>query len=158
MALKQYNFKISKKMAIFIIIAVFLTSLDRFLKFIAINNFFDTPQKIIVNFLNLKFVKNYNIAFSLPVNGLILNFIIILIIIGLLYSLIYLIKKQNYKQSTYLIFIIFGAISNLLDRLEFGFVIDYFDLKYFTVFNLADMMIVGGVIGILFGIIKSKKY
>jgi len=158
MALKLHNFKISKKMAVFIIIAVFLTALDRFLKFLAINNFFDTPIKIAGNFFNLKFIKNYNIAFSLPVNGIILNIIIILIIIGLLYSLIYLIKKQSFKQSASLIFIIFGAISNLLDRLRFGFVIDYLDLKYFTVFNLADIMIVGGVIVILFEIIKPKKH
>ncbi|MBU1778489.1 signal peptidase II, partial [Patescibacteria group bacterium] len=42
-------------------------------------------------------------------------------------------------------FIIFGAISNLTDRLEYGYVIDYFSLKYFTIFNLADVMIVIGV-------------
>ena len=45
--------------------------------------------------------------------------------------------------------IIFGAVSNLYDRLKYGFVIDYFDLKYFTIFNIADAMIFFGALGVI---------
>ena len=38
-----------------------------------------------------------------------------------------------------------GAIGNLLDRMRFGYVIDFIDFKLWPVFNLADMSIVIGV-------------
>ena len=41
--------------------------------------------------------------------------------------------------------LLFGAISNIIDRIRLGFVIDYIDLKYFTIFNIADIMIVGSI-------------
>ena len=42
--------------------------------------------------------------------------------------------------------IILGALSNLLDRLIFGYVIDYINIFIWPVFNLADAMIVVGII------------
>lgn len=42
--------------------------------------------------------------------------------------------------------IIFGAGSNLLDRFYFGAVVDYFAWIDFSVFNLADVMIVCGLL------------
>ena len=38
-----------------------------------------------------------------------------------------------------------GAIGNLLDRMRYGYVIDFIDFKLWPVFNLADMSIVIGV-------------
>lgn len=42
-----------------------------------------------------------------------------------------------------------GALGNLLDRLRFGYVVDFFDFRIWPVFNVADMAIVSGV-GLLF--------
>ncbi len=42
--------------------------------------------------------------------------------------------------------IIAGAVSNLIDRLKFGYVIDYIDVSWFTVFNLADSAITIGAL------------
>lgn len=41
-----------------------------------------------------------------------------------------------------------GALGNLADRLQHGYVVDFIDLKIWPVFNLADVAIVSGV-GIL---------
>jgi hypothetical protein len=49
----------------------------------------------------------------------------------------------------YSVLVLIGAISNLYDRLSYSYVIDYLDLKYFTVFNVADAMIVLPVFSIL---------
>lgn len=38
-----------------------------------------------------------------------------------------------------------GAVGNLIDRLRVGYVIDFLDLRYWPVFNVADMGIVAGV-------------
>lgn len=147
MFLTYSNSRYKIRMTAYILTAI-LIIFDRFFKFLAVNDFFSKPMEIIGDSFKLNFVGNFNIAFSLPLAGFWLNVIIIFLIFALIYNLLYLIKKRDYQKADYLLFIIFGAISNLVDRLRYGYVIDYFDLKYFTVFNLADVMIVGGVIGL----------
>lgn len=130
---------------------------DRFFKYLAVNDYFESPLEIIGKWFRLSYAKNPNIAFSLPFNRVLLLFLTSAIIIGLLYYLLSSLKHRNYKSAIYLSAIILGAISNLADRIELQYVIDYFDLRYFTVFNVADIMIVGGVVGFLFSI-KNESH
>lgn len=126
---------------------VFLLAVDRFLKFLAINGY---SWDISGDFFKFSLVKNPYIAFSLPLSGNLLMILISSVILFLIAYFIYLIKKAAYAEAGFLLLIISGACSNLFDRIKSGFVIDYFDLSYFTVFNLADVMIFSGVIGIIF--------
>lgn len=146
----------NKKTAYIKITAVFLFLVDRLLKFLAINNYFDNFQ-IINDWFKLSFVPNPNIAFSIPVSGLILNILIAIILIFLLYYYLFYFKNKNYLNASLLFAVFLGAVSNFADRLRFGFVIDYLDLKYFTVFNLADFMIVLGIFFIFILNIKKNK-
>jgi len=41
-----------------------------------------------------------------------------------------------------------GALSNVWDRIEFGYVVDFIDFRYFAVFNFADVFINLGAIGL----------
>lgn len=129
------------------VIAMFFI-IDRWLKNKALNLGFIEQKSIISDILTFRLVFNQNIAFSLPLSGYWLNFVISLIILVLLLIIISAkIKKTLSKKSLFLLtLILFGAISNLLDRFLYGAVVDYFDLKYFTIFNLADVMISVGVI------------
>jgi len=145
-----------KKTAITIfLLAVFLLTIDRFLKILALNQI--QEYSLIADILKFNFAKNYFIAFSLPLSGGILIAIIIAIIMFLLGYSIKLAKKREFIQVALLTNVLFGAISNLFDRLQYGYVIDYIDLKYFTVFNVADMMIVGGVCLLLLSSYKNEK-
>ena len=72
---------------------------------------------------------------------------VIILILGVYW--LYLLKKAEINKTICLTFCLFGAISNIIDRFKYGYVVDYFDLKYFTVFNLADTMIVCGVFCLL---------
>jgi signal peptidase II len=150
--ISKINFK---NIAIITMIAIFFIA-DRYLKSLALNQASKTPIKLIGDIFSFNFTPNYYIAFSLPIGGKWLNLLVILIIIALIIYIFYLIlKKNNQKLNTILLTIIlFGAISNILDRLIFGYVIDYFELRYFTVFNLADVMISGGALAI---ILKNLK-
>jgi signal peptidase II len=48
------------------------------------------------------------------------------------------------------IFILGGALSNLIDRYRYGCVIDFIDIKIWPIFNLADIFItIGAIIVIL---------
>lgn len=50
-----------------------------------------------------------------------------------------------------------GTVGNLIDRLQGGLVIDFFDLRVWPVFNLADIAIVLGVVSIAYAIIFKMK-
>ena len=51
-----------------------------------------------------------------------------------------------------------GALGNLIDRYFYGFVIDFIDLGWWPVFNLADSAIVcGGVLLLILVLLDGKR-
>jgi len=50
-----------------------------------------------------------------------------------------------------------GAVSDLIDRFRLGGVVDYIDIKIWPSFNLADCMIVVGVIYLAVALLRSKN-
>jgi signal peptidase II len=143
-----------KNVAIILLVAIFFIA-DRYLKQLAINWQSESPVKLLDNFFTFTFTPNYYIAFSLPVSGRILTLLIGLIVLALTIFLGYLIKERQSKLlAAGLFLILLGAISNFIDRLSLGYVVDYLYLKHFTVFNLADMYI---SIGALISLISLKK-
>lgn len=131
-----------KKMVPYVL-AIFFIVFDRLFKLLAVKGFLDEfPAE---NLFRLNFSANYNIAFSLPLSGTFLEILIGLICLGLILLLLFFLKKGRLELVYPVFLLILGASSNFYDRLQFGYVIDYLDLSYFTVFNLADMMIIAGV-------------
>ncbi|MFA4941662.1 MAG: signal peptidase II [Patescibacteria group bacterium] len=140
-------------------VAIFFIT-DRYLKSLALNSAGNAPFKLIGDIFSFHFVANSYISFSLPLRGWLINFIILLIIGLLTYYIFYLIlnKKEQKIEIILLTLVLFGAISNILDRFIYGYVVDYLELRYFTVFNLADIMISGGVFVLLFNNLKGGKF
>ncbi len=143
-------------MAPYSMVVILFLIADRLFKILALNDIFSPPINLLDQIFKLAFSRNYYLAFSLPFNPGWAVILIIIIIVALLYYFIRLLYSNSFIKAGILFFIIFGATSNLYDRLKYGFVIDYLDLKYFTVFNLADIMIVMGVAG-LFYLTLNKK-
>ena len=111
--------------------------------------FIDQLSKYIVRYFGGFYICNKGIAFGIYLpNWAILGFIIALIIFVSFLSLKF--KKINYPS----ILVLSGAISNLIDRLYNGCVIDFIDLHIWPVFNLADVLICTGV---FFFLIKLNK-
>jgi signal peptidase II len=136
--IKSNTFNI-KNIAIISTLAIFFL-LDRYLKYLAVNN--NPNLNLLGDYLKFTLSKNFNIAFSLPVSGPILNIIILSIILCLVFYLIYLIKrKYSYVVIMTVLALILGAFSNALDRLIYGYVIDYLDILNFTILNIADIII-----------------
>lgn len=154
---------INKKQELFyniagpVVIAMFFV-VDRILKNNVLKLEFDQSRQIIGNILTFRLAYNQNIAFSLPLSGPWLNILISLIVFVLFLIIIHAKIRQTLdKKSLFLLtFILFGAISNLLDRFLYGAVVDYFDLKYFTIFNLADVMISVGVFTFFICFLKKE--
>lgn len=153
MELLVNNKSFPKKMAIWIFLAIFFIIIDRFLKFISLQGF---EYSLVTNFLKFSLAKNYNIAFSLPLSGLFLNYLISTIILILITYLL-IDKKLLHSAKIAFLYIILGASSNLFDRFGHGYVIDYINLKWFTVFNIADIMIVVSIFFLLILEFKKEK-
>jgi signal peptidase II len=149
------NKKILNKTALLLIVAVFFIA-DRFLKFKALN--IENQLTLIDNFLYFDFYANYNIALSLPIPNLIALILASLITLLILILIIYLIKK---KRSNFLIFsllfIFMGSVSNILDRINYGYVVDYLIFTNLTVLNIADLMISISSAILIIHFLKEKK-
>lgn len=146
-------------------IAIFFIA-DRGLKIFAQHLAPDVYFRLLGDWVLFRFTPNSYISFSIPFSGILLNITIILIIIALIYYIFYLIlskknkslSRKDRKQTVILLTIIlFGAISNIQDRLSYGYVIDFLELRYFTVFNLADIMISAGTLSLIIKTLRSKK-
>ncbi|MBU4421663.1 signal peptidase II [Candidatus Parcubacteria bacterium] len=109
-------------------------------------------------FIKFGLYKNYAGAFSLPVAGMVYNLIGIALLVIFMYLLMVSLraKQSNFISLAYL-FIILGGASNLFDRLFFGHVIDCVNVLNRSFFNIADGMIIIGVIILLIEQIKVKK-
>lgn len=133
--------------AIALMIAIFFI-LDRILKILALASTTRPPLELVGNIFTFDFTANYYIAFSLPLSGPLLNITILTLIVGLLSIILFFTfsKKKHGTEIILLSLILLGAVSNIIDRLAYGYVIDYLYLKNFTIFNLADIMISGGAL------------
>ena len=144
-----------KKMTVIYSAVIFFVALDRFLKVFAFAS--QTSEfNLLGEILKFSYKANYYIAFSLPVYGTWLNITVSLIILSLIIYLFKIWRAGERGLVVSLSAVILAAGSNLYDRLKYGFVIDYFDLKYFTVFNLADVLITVGIFLLLLHSYKKE--
>lgn len=131
------------------IIFFLLLILDRIFKIILMNNLLNNIG--IKNILFFEFYKNYNLAFGINLN----NYIIIIFSIIFFILLIYLFYDK--KRINGFLFIGIGFISNIFDRIIYGYVIDYINILNINVFNLSDLFIITGVIILLINLLKNDK-
>jgi signal peptidase II len=117
---------------------------------------------IMKNILHITFIKNTGAAFGMFRNStLVFIAISIMAVLVLLGFIINVIKKGQFlfnpMANSGLILIVSGAMGNLLDRLNFGYVIDFIDVRIWPVFNIADSCITIGTILLLIHFLISQK-
>lgn len=110
--------------------------------------------------VDIVFQKNTGAAFSIMQNST--TFLIILSIIALLGIFYYTIKNISdlkMKEILFISFLTSGIFGNLCERVYFGYVRDFFDLTFinFPIFNISDIYINIGVLGIIVIILLTKK-
>lgn len=103
---------------------------------------------VVRNIFHITLVQNTGIAFGLFKNHGVVFIIIPLIMIFLLVFNFYQYNYNNEKFSrlyvTAVSLILAGAIGNLIDRIFYGYVIDFIDFRIWPVFNIADSAITVG--------------
>ncbi len=117
--------------------------------------------EVIPGLLQLRYIENTGVSFGLfegnsmlfAASSLILSIIIIIVFVRH--------KDHNFFSYFAGICIVAGGLGNFLDRVFFGYVMDYIEVMFFPyIFNFADCMVVLGtisfVIYILFYYDKKK--
>lgn len=137
---------------------------DQVTKIVAFANLADGHSLKVLPGLNFTLAFNQGAAFSFlsDAGGWQNVFFIILAIVITACLIICLLKNNSILQNLALSMIIAGALGNVVDRLHYGFVIDFIDVYikhyHWPVFNLADSAISVGVIVLLIGyFIKKPK-
>ena len=134
-----------KKLFIFGIIFLLIDQITKGL----VNIYMDVNESIkIFDFLSLTYVHNIGAAFSMLEGARWLFIILGIIALNIIY--IFFIKDKNlsnFEIITYSL-LLSGIIGNLIDRILYGYVIDFIDFTIFdfAIFNLADSFIVISVI------------
>ena len=109
---------------------------------------------IIRNVFHLTYVNNTGAAFSLLQGKT--SFFIVVTILALFFALYFYFKvdKEKVWLRLGIALALGGALGNLIDRLRFGKVIDFFDFRIWPVFNIADCAVVVGVILICWELLR----
>lgn len=146
-----------------ILLAVFVIVSDRAVKVYIIANcrqgevFGELPG--VADFL---YVRNTGAAFSiLNDNTALLAVISIVFLIAVvLYKIIR--KPKHFMENLAVTLFFAGGLGNAIDRIQYKFVVDFIDLKWFDfpIFNIADIAVVGGAIAAIIFVLffdKEKK-
>ena len=135
--------KVKQKDIFVICIILIIILLDQITKIIFVQD-----MTVIKGVLNFTYTENVGGAFGIfsssTIGIIILNLILLYMIIRFM---ILQRERMDKKMLISLILIVSGGISNLLDRIFRGFVVDFIDINpifAFPIFNIADIVLVIG--------------
>lgn len=147
------------KRNIYLFSIIFLV-IDQIIKFFVSSKMILNESIILINnFLNLTYVQNKGAAFSLFSGNRI--FLVAVGVLALIIFIYYISKLDKIKEIDVFTYSLFlgGLLGNLLDRIIYGYVIDYIGVNIFgyrfPIFNFADICIVVSIILIIIDMIKE---
>lgn len=135
---------------VWIISTALIVVFDQFTKYLVVKNmelFDEIP--LIKGFFNLFYVRNSGAGLGILSNArwVFMIFTVIVIVIA-----VYILSVRFFKHNlanVSIVFILGGGIGNMIDRIAFGEVVDFFQfqIKYFDfIFNIADVFVTFGTI------------
>lgn len=132
-----------------------IITLDQITKSWAIANLSGKNDLILTNWCNLSLITNRGISwgvlnFQSNIGFFTLTTLILCLILAFAFYTI--IQHLNRMPIYFESLVLGGAISNIIDRITQGYVIDFIDLHlgawHWPTFNIADVFVVIGIIGI----------
>lgn len=152
--------KTNKVMLIVILIMILLILLDQVIKLFIVKN----PENTIINgVLKFKLVENTGAAFGIGEDSTISYIVINIVVLGIITK--FMVNGNQLieiKTKVLLSLILAGGLSNLIDRIFRGYVVDYIDFTQIInlpIFNLADICITIGWVGVaaIFAVFTIKE-
>ena len=145
------------------VIAV-LTAVDQLTKYIAVNTVkVNGPKEFLFGLFRFRYAENTGAAFSsFSDSTTLLTVVTVLILAGCLILLLSK-KIKSMFMNICLLLITAGGIGNVIDRIIYGYVVDFIEPLFidFAVFNFADCCITVGailmIIGQIYDIVSERK-
>lgn len=138
-----------------LMIATLIVVIDQLFKIQMVEYMADHPFGIeVTSFFRLVMVWNSGVSFGMFAGGETTRWILIALSTAISLVLVVILAKSDKKLIGYAMGLVLGgAIGNIIDRLHYGRVADFFDvdliLMRWPAFNIADIAIVCGVILLL---------
>lgn len=141
-------------MRVFYLSAITIFLLDRISKYLVLKAEYQLVE--VLPFFNLVKVWNQGIAFGLFRNSPNLFDLLLLLLTPLILGILfYIARKSAQREKIFLGMVFGGGLSNWIDRISFGAVLDFLDLHlgglHWPAFNIADL---GITIGLIFFLTK----
>ena len=153
--------------ALFIGLALIVALIDQVSKWLALSHV--APHQIlsvIPGFFHIVLVKNRGMAFGIlnqtkPGFASIFLLATTIAAIGVIIFFFFWAKRNHRWLTSGLSLILGGAMGNLIDRIQLGYVIDFLDFfladYHWPAFNMADSAVTVGTCWILFNVIRGKS-
>ncbi|MBE6529230.1 MAG: signal peptidase II [Ruminococcaceae bacterium] len=152
---------------IFVLVGVILgiVGLDQLTKWLVLQNLpLGSSYEWIRKVVHFTYVQNEGAAFGILQNHRWV--FMVLSSVAIVGVGIYLFRfcKQNWAVKISLAFLIGGGIGNMIDRVAFGYVVDFIELpwlwlpvlnQYFPIFNIADSFVTVGVLILAVALIRD---
>ena len=143
-----------------LIIALFILIIDQIVK-ISVDAFLRVSELVTVIPNFFYFTKVYNDGAAWSIFDGSVTFLIIIAIVALIFLISYQkLFQKNFRNVAAFALIYGGLFGNLVDRIIYGYVIDYIKILIgsynFPVFNLADMAIVSGFILLIYAVVRGE--
>lgn len=148
---------------IYIVLILILVGADQLSKYLIDSYMLEGETILLIsNFFHITYVKNRGIAFGMFQGKLdIISIATIIAIVAIAYYLYRERNKLSVVEKMGFIYILAGAIGNMIDRAFRGYVVDMVDFRgiWSYVFNLADVWINMGVVFVLLDqlILRKKR-
>jgi signal peptidase II len=141
---------------LFVVIAALAIAVDQYTKHLIATRFLPDESRIVIpHALWLTYVQNQHGAFGLfGSHPLVLAALASVVLVS--FFLWYRQERGGWGTHVAFALILGGAIGNILDRIRLGYVVDFFDLRWFPVFNVADSCITIGVCLLLLRMLRHE--
>jgi signal peptidase II len=136
-------------------LATLIFALDQLVKWLVINplQLYQRGQIELIQFFNLTWVENHGISLGLfAADSAGDRWLLVgLTALVAVFVAVWLWRERSAQDRLALGLVLGGALGNIVDRVRFGYVVDYADLHFgewrpFLVFNVADAAITIGVL------------
>ena len=143
------------RVAIIFGVAAAAVAIDQATKY-AVLHLLNTQRMPLLPFLDLFVYKNQGIAFGISVPAVVYAVLLaaVFVFMGVLYSWL---RTMTLSSAIALGFVVGGGVSNILDRIFRGGVIDWIQFFHSGTINLADVSITIGIITLLFLLPRSGE-
>ncbi len=136
-----------KKFILYPLVMIILIAIDFITKQLATTYLKPIGHSSFIPGLELVYVLNEGVAFSMFSGSWFMVVVLPLVTVFVLIVLLFMGKLGGGYYDVFFLMIISGGLGNLIDRILYGHVVDFFNFTFidFAVFNVADCYITIGV-------------